>query len=81
MATLVSITLVIPFTLKILLGYPKMQHLMRPMQLFVRLGFVPHPSKSVFQPTQVLEFMWFFLNSITITVLLRPRTLQNNCSL
>ena len=39
-------------------------------QLFLQLGFVPHPSKSVFQPTQILEFI---LTSVTVTVSLTAK--------
>ena len=31
-------------------------------QLFTSLGFVPHPEKSVFEPTQILEFLGFLLS-------------------
>ena len=36
------------------------------------LGFVPHPNKSVFIPTQILVFLGFRLNSIDMTVSLTP---------
>ncbi len=42
-------------------------------QLFTSLGFVPHPEKSVFEPTQILEFLGFLLNSITMQVTLTPK--------
>jgi hypothetical protein len=32
-------------------------------QLITRLGFVVHPSKSVFELTQILEFLGFLPNS------------------
>ena len=41
--------------------------------LLTRLGFVPHPTKSVFEPTQNLEFLGFLLNSLTMQVKLPPR--------
>ena len=37
-------------------------------QLFTRLGFVIHPTKSVFHPTQCLEFLGFLLDSTSMTV-------------
>jgi hypothetical protein len=44
-------------------------------QLITRLGFVVHPSKSVFEPTQILEFLGFLLNSHTMTVTLTSKKL------
>ena len=41
--------------------------------LLTRLGFVPHPTKSMFEPTQTLEFLGFLLNSLTMQVKLPPR--------
>ena len=37
-------------------------------QLFIKLGFVVHSTKSVFQPTQSLEFLAFVLDSILMRV-------------
>ena len=34
------------------------------VELFIKLGFVVHPTKSVFQPTPSLEFLGFVLDSI-----------------
>ncbi len=45
-------------------------------QLFIQLEFVPHPSKSVFQPTQILELLGFLLNSITMTVSLTKKKID-----
>ena len=42
-------------------------------QLFTRLGFVIHPTKSVFLPTQCLEFLGFLLDSTSMTVRLTPK--------
>ena len=42
-------------------------------QLITQLGFVVHPSKSVFEPTQILEFLGFLLNSHTMTVTLTSK--------
>ena len=36
------------------------------MEAFQKLGFVIHPVKSVFIPTQEIEFLGFLLNSMTI---------------
>ena len=38
------------------------------VELFIKLGFVVHPTKSVFQPTQSLEFLDFALDSILMRV-------------
>ena len=38
------------------------------VQLFIKLGFVVHPTKSGFQPSQSLEFLVFFLDSILMRV-------------
>ena len=38
------------------------------VELFIKLGFVVHPTKSVFQPTQSLEFLGFVLDSILMRV-------------
>ena len=38
------------------------------VELFIKLGFVAHPTKSSLVPTQELEFLGFFLNSIFMTV-------------
>lgn len=38
------------------------------VQLFTRLGFVIHRTKSVFSPTQSLEFLGFQLSSMSMTV-------------
>ena len=40
--------------------------MLRAVQLFMKLGFVVHPTKSVFQPT--LEFLAFVLDSILMRV-------------
>ncbi|CAB4027193.1 Transposon Tf2-6 poly [Paramuricea clavata] len=42
-------------------------------QLITRLGFVVHPTKSIFEPTQLLEFLGFLLNSHTMTVTLTSK--------
>ena len=45
-------------------------------QLFIQLGFVPCPSKSVFQLTQILEFLGFLLNSVTMIVSLTKKKID-----
>ena len=42
------------------------------VKLLDTLGFVPHPTKSVFIPTQILVYLGFLLNSINMTVSLTP---------
>ncbi len=42
-------------------------------QLFTSLGFVPRPEKSVFELIQILEFLGFLLNSITMQVAFTPK--------
>ena len=39
---------------------------------FLKLGFVIHPEKSVFIPTQEIEFLGFLLNSVSMTIRLPP---------
>ena len=45
-------------------------------QLLISLGFVPHPTKSVFEATQNLEFLGFQLNSVTMHVKLTPKKIE-----
>ena len=40
------------------------------LSLFHQLGFVIHPDKSVLIPTQRLTFLWFVLDSQSVTVAL-----------
>ena len=42
----------------------------RTCKLLDSLGFTIHPVKSVFKPTQTIEFLGFVLNSVTMTVTL-----------
>ena len=42
------------------------------MNLFEKLGFLPHPEKSVFEPTQIITFLGFVINSVTMTLTLTP---------
>lgn len=41
------------------------------VNLFEKLGFLPHPEKSVFEPTQI-TFLGFVINSVTMTITLTP---------
>ena len=36
--------------------------------IFVNLGFIIHPEKSIFEPKQEIEFLGFLLNSISMTI-------------
>lgn len=44
------------------------KNVIKTLTLFDSLGFTVHPAKSVFVPTQVIEFLGFILNSIDMTV-------------
>ena len=35
---------------------------------FCSLGFIIHPDKSIFEPTQEIEFLGFLLNSVSMTI-------------
>ena len=41
-----------------------MYNIVSTVELFTKLGF--HPTKSIFSPTQILVFLGFILNSITM---------------
>ena len=43
------------------------------MNLFEKLGFLPHPEKSVLEPTQIITFLGFVINSVTMTITLTPK--------
>lgn len=38
------------------------------VELFTNLGFTIHPDKSILKPTQEIEFLGFWINSLTMTV-------------
>ena len=38
------------------------------IRLLDSLGFVVHPEKSIFEPTQIIEFLGFIINTIDMTV-------------
>ena len=44
------------------------QNITDTVRLFSRLGFHIHPTKSVFNPTHILTFLGFILNSLEMTV-------------
>ena len=44
--------------------------------LFLKLGFILHPVKSVLKPVHVLTFLGFVLNSVDMTVSLTPEKIQ-----
>ena len=49
------------------------ENIVQTVDMFLKLGFVIHPAKSVLVPTQELEFLGFLLNSISMSVHLPPR--------
>lgn len=49
------------------------QNVIETVKLFNELGFVVHPNKSVLIPTQIIEFLGFILNSITMRVYLNSQ--------
>ena len=48
------------------------------VELFTRLGFVVHPTKSIFCPAQSLEFLGFQLNSTSMTVRVTQQKIDKN---
>ena len=53
------------------------------IDLFTRLGFIIQPLESVLQPTQILTFLGFVLNSLNMTVSLtteKINRINNKCS-
>ena len=42
------------------------------VNLFIKLGFLPHPEKSVFEPTEIITFLGFVINSVTMKITLTP---------
>ena len=52
------------------------------VELFTKLGFVVHSDKSVFEPTQEIEFLGFIINSLNMSVTLstaKAAKVQNAC--
>ena len=59
------------------------ENIVQTVNMFLKLGFVIHPTKSVLVPTQELEFLGFLLNSILMTIRLLPQkavTVQQACA-
>ena len=59
-----------------LMGYNRAsceENIVLTLNLFLDLGFVIHPRKSVFVPTHELEFLGFLLNSNSMTIRLPRR--------
>ena len=50
------------------------------VSLFEKLGFLPHPEKSVFEPTQKIIFLGFVINSVTMTISLTPEKALKICT-
>lgn len=49
------------------------------VSLFEKLRFLPHPEKSVFEPTQVITFLGFVINSVAMTISLTPEKVLKVC--
>ena len=54
----------------ILVGEDCAQNIRDTVELSLKCGFVVHPGKSVFIPTQIIEFLGFWLNSVTMEITL-----------
>ena len=48
------------------------ENIVQTVNMFLKLEFVIHPTKSVLVPTQELEFLGFILNSVLMTIRLPP---------
>ena len=55
------------------------QNVQETVNLFENLGFLPHPEKSVFEPTQVITFLGFVIDSVNMTVSLTPEKALKVC--
>ena len=42
------------------------------LKLFIKLGFIIHPTKSAFLPSKEIKMLGFILNSVAMTVRLTP---------
>ena len=52
------------------------------VELAMKLGFVVHPDKSIFDPTQLIEFLGFWINSVDMVVTLtesKAHTIRQLC--
>ena len=48
-------------------------NVMHTVEMGINAGFIPHPLKSVFVPTQIIEYLGFILNSQKMVVMLTKR--------
>ena len=58
------------------------ENIVQTVNMFLKLGFVIHPTKSVLVPTQELEFLGLILNSVSMTIHLptvKAATVQQAC--
>ena len=56
---------------------PCQENIVQTVNMFLKLGFVIHPTKSVLVLTQELEFLGFLLNNISTTIRLPPGKAAN----
>ena len=49
-----------------------LRNIINTLKLFIKLGFIIHPTKSIFVPSKEIKMLGFILNSITMTVRLTP---------
>ena len=49
------------------------QNVMSTVNLSNNVGFIVHPTKSIFEPTQILEYLGFILNSILMRISVNER--------
>ena len=59
------------------------ENLLKVIELLRSLGFTIHPDKTLFEPSQEIEFLGFIINSVTMTVRLttiKKAELQEFCS-
>ena len=59
------------------------ENIVKIVKLFKKLGFVLHPEKSVFIPVQIIEYLGFVINSISMIITLtekRKKRIKNLCN-
>ena len=49
-----------------------LRNIINTLKLFIKLGFIIHPTKSIFVPSKEIKMLGFILNSTTMTVHLTP---------
>ena len=49
-----------------------LRNIINTLKLFIKLGFIIHPTKSIFVPSKEIKMLGFILNSTTMTVRLMP---------